>query len=67
VLRPRWPSDPAAGVGNADAAKSGGLTQFLQFRCVDVLSEQIDRVALHFSDDEGEAIGFDCADCQVVS
>jgi hypothetical protein len=49
------------------SAFGGGLTQFLRFRCVDVRSEQLDRVALHFSDDEGKTIIFNCADCEVVS
>jgi hypothetical protein len=48
-------------------AFGGGLTQFLQLRCLDVSSEQLDRVTLHFSDDDGKAIAFNCADCEVMS
>jgi hypothetical protein len=49
------------------SAFGGGLTQFLHFQCVDVRSQQLDRIALRFSDDKGETVVFDCADCEVTS
>jgi hypothetical protein len=47
------------------SAFGGGLTQFLQFRCCDVSSQQLDRVALRFSDNENETVLFDCARCEI--
>ena len=43
----------------------GGLSQFLCLRAVDLRDRQLDKVMFHFSDEERNAIEFDCGSAAI--
>jgi hypothetical protein len=45
----------------------GGLTQILGLRGTDVRLDQLDRVNIHFSDSERDAIAFDCSQARMTN